>query len=79
MGSFIEKMKNAYRYCVEHHFRQLLLYNVFQNISRFQAMRVKNVYLYPFWRTDLDKMTYQKSQNRRYFEIGSDVTKRKKV
>ena len=39
MGSFIEKLKTAY--CLEHHFKQLLLYNAFQNISRFQAICVQ--------------------------------------
>ena len=41
-------------------------------------MKISNVYLYPFWRNDLDKTTYQKSQNRRYFDTGSDVIKTKK-
>ena len=36
-------MKNAY--CLEHHFKQLLIYNAFQNISRFQAMRVQTLTL----------------------------------
>ena len=39
MGSFIEKMKNAY--CLEHNFKQFLLYNDFQNISSFQVIRVQ--------------------------------------
>ena len=39
MGSFIENLKNAY--CLEHRFKQLLLYNAFQNISSFQAIRVQ--------------------------------------
>ena len=42
------------------------------------SVKISNVYLYPFWRNDLDKTTYQKSQNRRYFETGSDVIKTKK-
>ena len=41
------------------------------------SVKISNVYLYPFWRNDLDKTTYQKSQNR-YFETGSDVIKTKK-
>ena len=43
MGSFIEKMKNAY--CLEHHFKQLLLYNAFKNIFRVQAIRVQKLTL----------------------------------
>ena len=43
MGSFIEKMKNAY--CLEHHSKQLLLYNAFQNISGFQAICVQKLTL----------------------------------
>ena len=34
MGSFIGNSKNAY--CLEHHFKQLLLYNAFQNVCRFR-------------------------------------------
>ena len=43
MGSCIEKMKNAY--CLRHHSKQLLLYNAFQNISAFQAIRVQKLTL----------------------------------
>ena len=43
MGSFIEKMKNAY--CLEHPFMELLLYNDFQNISDFQAICVQKLTL----------------------------------
>ena len=43
MGSFIEKIKNAY--CLEHHFQQLLLYNAFQNIANFQAICVRKLTL----------------------------------
>ena len=42
------------------------------------SVKISNVYLQPFWRNALDKMTYQKSQNRRFFETGSDVIKTKK-
>ena len=38
MGSFTEKMKNTY--CFEHHSKQLLLNNAFQNIPGFQAICV---------------------------------------
>ena len=41
-------------------------------------MKISNVSLHPFGKTDLDKMTYRKSQNRRYFETVSDVIKTKK-
>ena len=41
MGPFIEKIKNAY--CLEHHSKQLLLYNAFQNISSFQAICVQKL------------------------------------
>ena len=41
------------------------------------SVKISNVSLYPFWRNDLDKMTYKKSQNRRFFETGSDVIKTK--
>ena len=41
-------------------------------------MKISNVSLYPFAKNDLDKMTYQKSLNRRFLETGSDVIKTKK-
>ena len=44
MGSFINKMKNAY--CLEHHSKQLLLYNAFQNIYDFQAICVQKLTLF---------------------------------
>ena len=48
------------------------------SIFSLSSVKISNVYLHPFWRNDLDKMTYQKSQNRRFFETGSDVIKTKK-
>ena len=42
------------------------------------SSKISNVSLYPFWRNALDKMTYKKSQNRRFFETGSDVIETKK-
>ena len=38
-------------------------------------MKISN---HPFGKTNLDKMTYHKSQKRRYFETGSDVIKTNK-
>ena len=43
MGSFIEKMKNAY--CLDHNFKQIWLYNAFQMFSGFQAISVQKLTL----------------------------------
>ena len=62
-------------------FKSRYIWNISCTTSIFSlsSLKISNVYLYPFRRNDLDKMTYKKSQNRRFFETGSDVIKQKSV
>ena len=58
-------------------FTSRYIYNLSCTTSIFclSSLKLSNVYLYPFWRTDLDKMTYPKISKSAIFQTGSDVSK----
>ena len=57
--------------------RYILNLSCTTSILSLSSLNILHVYLYPFWRSNLDKMSYQKSQNRRCFKTVSDVLKLK--
>ena len=78
IGRFFELDFRALPRCGAFTSRYILNISCTTSIFCLSSLEISNVYLYPFWRNALDKMTYQKSQNRRFFETGSDVIKTKK-